>query len=112
MKKLVITAALAALLFSCSSGPESTAEKFTESLAKGKIEEAKKYGTESTKKMLDLASAFGGLPIDPDFEFKVKKDSIVDNKAWITFTNQKGEEDVIELVKIDGKWLVHMEAKK
>lgn len=112
MKKIVLTAALSVLLFSCSSGPESVAEKFTENLAQGKIEEAKKYATESTKSMLDLLNGFGGFPVNPDFEFKAEKDSVVGNKAWITFTNQKGEEDVIELVKIDGKWLVHMEADK
>lgn len=112
MRKILIATAILTLLYSCSSGPEGAAEKFTENLAKGKLDEAKKYATEPTKRMLDLASAFGGLPIEPNFEFHAIKDSIVDNKAWITFTNQKGEKDVIELVKIDGDWLVHMETKK
>lgn len=112
MKKNVMAIGIALLMMSCASGPEKAAEKFTESLAKGKVDEAKKYATETTGRVLDLASSFGGLPINPNFEFKMKKDSVVDNKAWITFTNQKGKEDTIELVKIDGKWLVHMESKK
>ncbi len=112
MKKFFILIVTVLIFTACSSGPEKTAQKFTENLAKGKVDEAKKYATESTGKFLDLANSFGGIPIEPNFKFKMEKDSIVDNKAWITYINQKGEEDVIELVKIDGKWLVHMDSKK
>lgn len=100
------------LLLSCSSGPESAVKNFTENLAKGKIDQAKKYATEPTGKILDLASSFGGLPVNPDFKFEMVKDSIIDNRAWVTFTNQDEEEKTMELVKIDGVWLVHLENKK
>jgi len=112
MKKIITVLALSTFLFSCSSGPESAAKNFTENLAKGKVDEAKKYATESTGKMIDFASGFGGLPVDPNFTFEMIKDSIVDNKAWVTFTNQKGKKETVEVVKIDGDWLVHMESKK
>ena len=52
------------------------------------------------------------MPVDPNFQFKAEKDSIVDNTAWVTFTNQKGKKEKLKLVKIDGKWLVHMDSKK
>lgn len=110
-----LRAFLLSLLFiavSCSSGPEASAKKFTESLSQGKVDEAKKYATESTGKLLDFASSFGGFPVEPNYKFEMKKDSVVDNKAWVTFINQKGKEEVLQLVKIDGKWLVHMESKK
>ncbi len=114
MKKVFVMLAVVALLFSCSSasGPEKAAKNFTENLAEGKVDEAKKYATESAGKMLDLASAFGGLPIEPNFKFEMIKDSVVDNKAWITYKNPKGDEETLEVVKIDGEWLVHMETKK
>lgn len=112
MKKLLVIIGVGLLLTACSSGPEKAAKNFTENLAKGKIVEAKEYATTATGSMLDLANSFGGLPINPDFEFQMKKDSVVNNKAWVTFTNQDGKEEVMELVKIDGKWLVHLEAKK
>jgi len=112
MKRIFYTLAISALLFSCSSGPEKTVKNFTENLAKGKVNEAKKYATESTGKLIDFASGFGGMPIDPNFKFEMIKDSIVDNKAWVTFINQKGKKETVEIVKIDGDWLVHMEAKK
>lgn len=113
MNKVITILGISALFISCSSGPEKAAKNFTENLAKGKVEEAKKYTTESTAKMLDFASSFGGLPIEPDYKFNLIKDSIVGNRAWVTFANQKdGKKDRIELVKIDGDWLVHMESKK
>lgn len=62
--------------------------------------------------MIDFASGFGGLPIDPDFKFEMVKDSIVDNRAWVMYTDQNGKEKTIEVVKIDGNWLVHMDQKK
>lgn len=115
MRKVFTILSLSAFLVACSSGPEKTAKNFTENLSKGKVEEAKKYATESTGKMLDFASGFGGLPIDPNFKFEFIKDSIVDNRAWVTFTDKSDAEykvDNIELVKIDGDWLVHMDTKK
>lgn|SRR5690554_544950 len=112
MKKIITVFAMLTLLLSCSSGPESAVKNFTENLAKGKIDQAKKYATEPTGKILDLASSFGGLPVNPDFKFEMVKDSIIDNRAWVTFTNQDEEEKTMELVKIDGVWLVHLENKK
>ncbi len=63
MKKIFLTLTASILLFSCSSEPEKAVQNFTENLAKGKVDEAKKYATESTGKMLDFASGFGGVKI-------------------------------------------------
>lgn len=112
MKKIISILAISVLLFSCSPGPSNAAKNFTENLAKGKVDEAKKYATESTGKMIDFANGFGGLPIDPNFRFDMINDSIVEKKAWVTFTNQEGNIETLEVVKIDGDWLVHMESKK
>ncbi|MDR0864373.1 MAG: DUF4878 domain-containing protein [Candidatus Symbiothrix sp.] len=115
MKKALFLVITIALMCSCSSGgPKDTARKFSENLAKGKIDEAKKYATESTGKLLDLASGFGGgKTLDPNFKFEFVKDSIVENKAWVTYKGSadKGEQ-ILELVKIDGDWKVNMDMKK
>jgi len=111
MKKFLF-ALMIVFLASCSSGPEKAAKEFTENLSKGKISEAKKYCTESTGQMIEFASQLGGLPIDPNFKFNMVKDSIVGNKAWITYKDQDEKQEVIELVKIDGNWKVHMQSKK
>tara|TARA_R110002020_G_scaffold247140_4_gene461106 strand:- start:242 stop:580 length:339 start_codon:yes stop_codon:yes gene_type:complete len=111
MKKTFTILCLATLLFSCTAGPEEAVKNFTENLTKGKVEEAKKYATESTGAMLDMASSMGIVPVDPDFKFEMLNDSIVGNKAWITIANPNGRSEVMEVVKIDGDWLVNMKAK-
>lgn len=112
MKKIFAIFSAALLLASCSNGPKDTVKSFTENISKGKVDEAKKYATESTGKLVDLASAFGGMPIEPNYKFEFIKDSIVDNEAWVKFKNQDGKEEQMHVVKIDGKWLVHMDRKK
>ena len=61
--------------------------------------------------MLDMANSMGIIPVDPDFKFEILNDSIVGNKAWITIANPNGKSEIVQVVKIDGEWLVHMEAK-
>lgn len=114
MKKLLFTLiAFTLLMCSCSSGPKSAAQNFTENLAKGKIDEAKKYATESTGKLLDMAASMGGSKVNPDFKFEFVKDSVADNKAWVTFKDSsKDSEQTLELVKIDGDWKVDMGMQK
>lgn len=112
MKKYFFALITIALMVSCSSGPKKAAQNFSENLAKGKIEEAKKYATESTGALLDFASKMGSSKVDPDFKFTFVKDSIVDNRAWVTFKGKEDREQTLELVKIDGDWKVNMEMKK
>jgi hypothetical protein len=114
MKKVLFILITVALMCSCSSGPKGTAQQFSENLAKGKVDEAKKYATETTGKLLDFASSVGGgSKINPDFKFIFVKDSIADNRAWVTFKGSENEkEQTLELVKIDGDWKVNMDIKK
>lgn len=114
MKKALFILLTVVLMCSCSSGPKNAAQNFSENLAKGKVDEAKKYATESTGKMLDFASSMGGgSKINPDFKFIFVKDSVADNRAWVTFKGAEEErEQTLELVKIDGDWKVNIDMKK
>ena len=112
IKKISILVLSVTLLASCSGGPENAVKNFTKNIAVGNITEAKKYATEPTGKILDFSSAFRGASINPDFKFEMIKDSIVGNTAWVTFINQTNEVQVLKTVKIDGDWLVHLDAKK
>lgn len=96
----------------CSSGPTDVARDFSESVARADINEAKTYATESTGKLLDLANSFGGIKARSGFEFDAIKDSVVDNHAWVFFKDENGTRHQLELVKIDDKWLVNVDAKK
>jgi putative hemolysin len=112
MKKLLFVLMASLALVSCSKGPESAAKNFTEHMAKGDINEAKKYTTTQTGALLDMAISLGGsqsMPKYPDYTFKMLKDSIVgDTAAWVTYTTPEGNDDVLTLVKEDNEWKVSM----
>lgn len=112
MKRILLPFVLSLLFFSCTPGPGEVAKNFSENFTHGKIEEAKKYATKETGDFLDAAKEFNLITVDTDYKFKKVKDSIVGNRAWVTFIDLDGEEDVFELVKHDGKWLVQMELQK
>lgn len=95
-------------LTACSSSPKNTAKAFTEHLARGEITQAKKYATEQTGEMLDMALSMGSLPVDPDFKFVFVESVIEGSKANVTYKEgEYGSLKVIELVKLDGVWKVH-----
>lgn len=97
-----------AMFASCAKkGPEQVAEKFLTHLNKLEFAEAKKYATESTQKMLDLLSQF---PNQEAKEVKIENLKCTEegDKARCTYTVD-GKEESIDLVKVDGKWLVDMQ---
>lgn len=112
MKKFLLLLFVSVAFVSCdTNSPKATAEKFTESMAKGDMEEAKKYMTTGTASLLDMAMKMSkdSIPKYPDFKFKMIKDSIVgDTIAWVTYTSPMGSQEELNLVKRDGQWKVTM----
>ena len=101
------------VLMGCGDSPQSVAKNFTESLAKGKISEAKKYATEPTGEMLDFASKIGAMPVNTDFTFIYVDKTVEGEQATVRYkSSPDGQEETIKLVKIDGKWKVHMQPTK
>lgn len=110
MKKILFIALTAILFVSCSSGPEGVAKKFTENISKGKIDDAKKYCTSQSGAILDMMKSMNLNKADlhPDYKFTMIKDSIVEDKAWVTYNSANGKEDVMTLVKENGEWKVSL----
>ena len=122
MKKVVTVLALASmsLFVSCSgNGPEGVAEKFVIHSTKGEFEEAKKYGTESTGKLLSMAEAFGGDEINQmkeknkDAKVEIISSEVKDTTAVVKYKvtgieGAAGEEKSVNLVKRDNDWKVNM----
>ncbi len=112
MKKSLLLLFVSVAFISCNSNsPEGVARKFTETLAKGDTEGAKKYLTPGTAALMDMATKMSGdsTPKNPDFKFKMIKDSIVgDTIAWVTYMSPKGNEEKLNLVKREGEWKVTM----
>lgn len=114
MNKTFFALLVMILLNACGSGkdsPKGVAAVFTESVAYGKIDQAKALATEPTGKVLDFM-VMSGKSLDPNFKFRFLKDSIAGNEAWVHYKNTSGKEEVLYLVKLDGKWKVHMDLKK
>lgn len=109
--KLILASSLF-VLTACTQSPMSVAEDFSVALAHGKIEEAKKYCTESTAKMIDMSSSMGAININPNYKINCLRDSIVDNTAYVFYTeNEATRERMMTLYKIDGEWKVNMKGK-
>lgn len=117
MKKLILPVLVAFVLAACGGSkagdPAGVAEKFSKAMYDQDIEEAKKYASSESAQMLDMIG--GMMSMMPDsvkserepFFFKVAKDSVADDRAWIwpeTADGQVGE--AIELVKVEGEWKV------
>ena len=107
-KKIAAVLSFVLIMSGCSSGPSDTAEKFLSHLAAGEITKANELATQSTAGLINLASSFGGLPVDPDFDFQLVSENIDGNKATIKYRSKpNGKIETIHLVKLNGKWKVH-----
>lgn len=110
---LILFAAAALILSACgggsSEGPKEVATKFITHVNNMEFEEAKAYGTQSTKDLLDMVAGFAGMaqekPENTGFEIlDVKEEG---DKATVTYRNEGADADeILTMVKQDGKWLV------
>ncbi|HNZ41711.1 MAG TPA: DUF4878 domain-containing protein [Bacteroidales bacterium] len=122
---LILTATVILVVFplSCktTSGkenkPAAVAVKFLKHLRAFEFDEARKLGTESTGKMLDMFSMMLELSKekgkDPskdkkDVNINVVKTAIDGKNAVVTYKDENGKEQQLDLVKVKGKWLVNM----
>lgn len=103
-------------LSSCSTSNKEhikIAENFTNKLMSGQIKESIEYVSESTAKKLKFAISNSSSFIKPNFQFFLIKDSIHKNESWVKFKNLDDDKiEVLYLVKINDKWLVHFDPKK
>lgn len=117
MKKLIIPVFLVFILISCGGGddtsPAGVAEKFSKAMYDQNIEEAKKYASKESAQMLDMIGSMMSMMPDsakanqPEFTFKVVKDSVAGDNAWVWTETKEGEVgEAITLKKEEGEWKV------
>lgn len=112
--KLFAIVVLASLAFvACQKEtPEAVAKKFLGHLQKKEYDEAKKLGTEATGKFLDMMKSLeqmGGAAAEtPETAPAENLKCTVDGDTAVCTYTQNGEEQKLDLVKQDGKWLVNM----
>lgn len=118
MKKFLLFVLVSVLFVSCGDNPEKVAEKFLVELNNENFEEAKKYADEKTIKIVDVIKSVSA--IDKTESSKKAKKPVIEilrheidksdkNKAKVFYTEDKGEEKTLDLVKIDGKWKVSLD---
>lgn len=121
MKKIFLSLSAVVLmslvLFSCSSksDPKDVARNFLNALTQMDYEGAKKYGTPETGKMLEMLNSFATMLPDSakanarKIKIEIKDAKTEGDKCSITYRNSEKQSDqVLTLVKKDGKWLVDM----
>lgn len=108
MKKFSTFAAAvfaASVLVSCEgSGPEAAVKGYLTALKDKKVDDAKKFGTETTQNMLETLNQLKMLP--EVTEIKDIKCNVQDTTATCTFCCMKEGKNELKLVKRSDKWLV------
>lgn len=105
------------LLQSCErrDRPEEVTEKFMNHLVAREYEEAGQYGTESTKKMMQMFETFESLGGDAITEDELQPEQIgeieceVDGDMAVCRFDEEGQQSELVLVKEKDEWLVHIE---
>jgi hypothetical protein len=100
---------------SCTGGntPKNVAEKFLTAFNERKFDEARKYSTPETGKLVDLMENLTKMAPASD-SIKPGKIVILDERregeeAWVTFKEAESDQvEEIKLKKVDGEWLVHV----
>ncbi|HMT28225.1 MAG TPA: DUF4878 domain-containing protein [Bacteroidia bacterium] len=103
------------LIISCGMGnsPKKTADKFLTSFNNRDFEEARKYATPETNKLVDLMENLTKMaqPVDSALGKKIEllDEKVEGDVAYVTFQEEGADQpETLKLKKIDGKWLVHV----
>ncbi|MCC7231445.1 MAG: DUF4878 domain-containing protein [Bacteroidia bacterium] len=95
-----------------SDSPKAIAEKFLHAMNSYDFDEARKYGTEDTGKLLDIMSGFAKMVPDSSRtspKFEITGEKIVGDKATVMYREEGRNTDIpMTLVRVDGKWKVAM----
>jgi hypothetical protein len=113
LNKYIILLLIIAVFVSCKKvdGPETVTRKFANHFALKEYEEAKEYGTENTRhlmEMMQILSSIGYYPPEEEITLIEDKDvqCTISGATAICIYLEYGEPAEITLVKQDNKWLV------
>ena len=116
MKKLLLVFGMAVLvLTACNkqNTPKAVADNFLKAWTSSDFEEAKKYGTEDSKKLLDMMNSFKSMVTDSSFnkekEYKITKEKTEGDNATVYYkVAGNNVEEHLQLVKVNGEWKVNV----
>ena len=113
--KLAVVAIVLVAFTACGSSdsPEKVAEKFLSALGKKDFDGAKSLATKESQGTIDMVASISKMGVGQDNkeakEPKIEniKCDTKENKSSCTYTSD-GQEQKLELLKENGKWLVSM----
>jgi hypothetical protein len=117
MKKQFFLLFLTFTIFSCGSSntPKGIAFAFMTLIKSEKYEEAKKYGTESTVKMLNMSIKMSEDRKDrPKSKgFKILREELMGDEATVVYFDEDTQkEEEMRMIKLEGKWKVDLKMGK
>ncbi|KIM10503.1 MAG: hypothetical protein KU37_09350 [Sulfuricurvum sp. PC08-66] len=86
--------------------PSEVADTFLSALADGDQKKARKYASEETNKLIDIANTFGAIPQNENFVFTLVHEEVNATHATITYQSGTDVNKTLQLRLIEGKWLV------
>lgn len=115
MKKFIFLLVLSACVISCrkSDSPKEVADSFLQAWSKADFEEAKEYGTEESKKLLDMMNSFKTMSEDSSFSteisYDITREKVEGDNATVYYKEEgsKGEQ-ALNLIRVNGEWKVNM----
>jgi len=105
---------LVLILAGCGGNtPSKSASKFLNAFNEKDYEEARKYASPETAKLVDLMESLSKMSTSIDTlqhnKIEVVSEKIDGETATVTFREEGSDEtEDIKLKKIDGKWMVHI----
>lgn len=99
----------------CGKGntPKAVADNFLKAWSKADFEEAKKYGTDDSKKLLDMMNSFKTMVEDTSFKrdmnYEIVREKVEGDNATVFYKEEGSNvESHLPLVKVNGEWKVNV----
>jgi hypothetical protein len=115
MRKIFLLLSVVFIVFACGRGgtPKAVAENFLKAWMKGDFDEAKKYGTDDSKKLLDMMNNFKTIVEDSAMEkntsFEILREKIEGDNATVYYKEEGSQaESHLPLIKLNGEWKVNV----
>jgi hypothetical protein len=102
------------LLAGCSifsSSPKSVVEKFYKSIEQNDVKAMSEVATKETVELMVLFGSKVQAALVANGKIKSMTETINGDTAVVKTIFESGEEDSVDLIKVDGKWKVHVDMK-